>query len=266
MDKITCVIDTCSFIYMQIPTLTESSRDKRKPDSKEKTLFDLFVESNSATIKVTKEIIDEMKDPKKKGITKYNSEYATFFNKVKYKFKKGRIASFHEGIFNKNLYTYNEYGDLKTDDLGEKINLAATIDLFLDDGKRNLVFLSDDLKAQRKTDIISDISSAFRMCLYWDTFDVIFYLYLINKRAKAPMITSSQAESFITDIFSHKSNQAFDIMNNDFDNQVRNPANNSQNTNSKIERNRKEAKTKLSNTFNSQKAEVLKRFEILKKI
>lgn len=182
MDKITCVIDTCSFIYMQIPTIAEASKNASKPDATDMTLFDLFVNSNVANLKVTKEIIDEIKDPKKKSITKYNSHYASLFNKAKYEFKKGRLDTFHNGIFSNNLYTYDDFGKLKTDDLGEKVNLAATIDLFLDDGKRNLVFLSDDFKAQSSTDIISEISLAFRMCLYWDTYDAIFYLYLTGKK------------------------------------------------------------------------------------
>ena len=40
MDNITCVVDTCSFIYMQIPTIAESSKDKNSPIAKDKTLFD----------------------------------------------------------------------------------------------------------------------------------------------------------------------------------------------------------------------------------
>lgn len=264
MDKITCVIDTCSFIYMQIPTISESSSNSRKPDVSDKTLFDLFIDSDVANIKVTKEIIDEIKDPKKKSITKYNTRYASLFNRAKYQFKKGRLDIFHNGIFNKNLYVYDEMDNLKTDDLGEKINLAATIDLFIDKGKRNLVFLSDDLKAQSKTDIISDISSAFRMCLYWDTYDVIFFLYLTGKKKKGYSITSTQAEGFINDIFSHKVAQSYKVI-------IDREHENLQSTTDLKEKRKITEKTRkeiesLKTTFNSQKAEVLKRFEILKKI
>lgn len=264
MDKITCVIDTCSFIYMQIPTIAESSKNANTPNATDKTLFDLFVDSNVANIKVTKEIIDEIKDPKKKVITKYNSHYASLFNNAKYKFKHGRLNKFHEGIFNNSLFNLDGNGNVKTEDLGEKINLAATIDLFLDEGKRNLVFLSDDFKAQSNKDIISEISSAFRMCLYWDTCDVIFFLYLTGKKNKKYSITSNQAESFIDDIFSHKIAQSYKIITDRGDYSLQNEVD--LRTRRKIEEKTRKEIESLKSTFNTQKGEVLKRFEILKKI
>lgn len=264
MDNITCVVDTCSFIYMQIPTIAESSKVKNSPVAKDKTLFDLFKESAYINIKISKEVFNEIKDPRKKNITKYNSQYATLFQKSIYKFKKDSEHNYHAGIFNNNLYCYDKYDNLITSDLGEKVNLAAAIDLFINEGKRNLVFLSDDFKAQNKADIISEISSAFKMCLYWDTFDAIFYLYLTNKKNRKYSISAEQTISFIDDIFSHKVNEAYRLVNDKFTLIIQQERDERQKQKIKNRRNKELAS--VQNTFNSQKADVLKRFEILKRI
>jgi hypothetical protein len=148
--------------------------------------------------------------------------------------------------------------------LGEKVNLAVAIDLFINEGKKSLVFLSDDFKAQSKTDIISEIYSAFKMCLYWDTFDAIFYLYLTNKKNHKYNITTEQAISFIDDIFSHKVNEAYRLVTEKFTQLIQQEQDERQRR--KFEERKNKEVTNIQHTFNSQKADVLKRFEIFKKI
>lgn len=247
MNKYTCVIDACSFIYMQIPVIASSG-----DNLEDNTLFDIFAKCDDVTLKVTQEVIDEISDPKKKSITKYNHKYASLLNNAKYKFKKGVKDKLHSGFFENNLLLKNSFGNIEKDDLGEKINFAATIRMFLE-GNRSLVFLSDDISAKKDDSILKNLIDSFSMCLYWNTFDAILFLLLIGKK-KSINFTAIQAEQCISDIFSYRANHSYRLAEDKF------------NKNEFNKKQRDSSIEKSTSSNNERKAEVMRKFNHLKNL
>lgn len=75
---------------------------------------------------------------------------------------------------------------------GEKDNFAVTIDIFLEERKRNLVFLTDDDNALALNGILNEVKRAFPIVNIWNSFDVVLFLYFVERK-KFPFEVAKEA-------------------------------------------------------------------------
>jgi len=161
MSNIYCVIDACSYIYLNQFTFTLNEKDT--------SLYDLLKKVKSLTIKHSRTIADEIK--RNKAIDK--REALKIDNHV-YHFVKLPLEHYDKSIFSNSIA-------LKAGDRGEKENIAVALDLFLD-RKFSIIYLSDDKKATGETGHLREIMFAFPYYQIWSSFEVVLFLYFSFSR------------------------------------------------------------------------------------
>lgn len=105
------------------------------------------------------------------------------------------------GVYRVSKYSYPDYEKRlwgeevprEIGDKGERHNLIAAVDDFMDNGCKELVFVTDDYAALRGS--LNGVIHAFPIIKIWNSFDVILYLYLDDKR-----FTIEMASDAISDI------------------------------------------------------------------
>ena len=150
--KFTCIIDTSSYINLS------------KVDSFRGSLLDLL--SNEVKFcfssEVNKEIIRHQND-NMPTIDRRKSQ-------IHY-LKKTKPSVYEPRLFDQK----------SNKNKGEKYNYIVSIDLFLNENKRNLIFLIDDEAALRGC--LNEVKKALPIMRIWNSYDVVLFLYLIgNKR------------------------------------------------------------------------------------
>jgi len=161
MSNIYCVIDACSYIYLNQSTFTLNEKDT--------SLYDLLKKVKTLTVKHSRTIAEEIK--RNKVMDK--KEALQIDNHV-YQFTKLSLEHYDKSIFGNSIA-------LRIGDRGEKENVAVAIDLFLDK-KFSIVYLSDDKKATGETGHLREIMFAFPYYQIWSSFEVVLFLYFSFSR------------------------------------------------------------------------------------
>ena len=154
--KLNVVLDACSYIYLHQSQFTISG--------KQKTLFAFF----------------------KDFVNLYQSQIVN--SEISRNFRQGEKVIIRERRnhrFRKRKFKLDDYdsklfeGEIKSKskDAGEKANLAVSIDLFHNEGKVGLIFLSDDKKAISENSSLSNIFNSFPCFPIWKSFEVVLFLY-----------------------------------------------------------------------------------------
>lgn len=150
--KFTCIIDTCSYIYLN------------KCEVFRKTALQLL--HNSVNIifspAIEKEIVDhyESQMPSMKQ-RRANIKRTTFYSIAQYEIK----------LFGNSLQD-------RAQDKGERDNLSLILDQYLSGKKVGTVYLTDDDNAIQK--VICDQIGAFPVFKLWSSYDVIIFLYILK--------------------------------------------------------------------------------------
>jgi len=159
MSKQDCIIDACSYIYL--------NKFKFIKNSEEITPFELLKEI--VNIKHHRIISNEIK-------RNYyvSQEESMQINNREYDLQKYDFDDYDKIIFNNQIENSES-----TKDLGEKANLMVAIDIILK--KKNIpIFLTDDNKA---IDFINQkgLFKSFLLYSIWTSFDVIIFLFITCK-------------------------------------------------------------------------------------
>lgn len=178
---ITCVIDACSYTYLQqTPLLLINGGE-------EKTLFEELESSNALRIKQSRVVESEITNST-------NSNLPESLWKIKHRThsfsrKKGKFCVYNDALFDGGVGATSK-------DAGEKANLAVCIDSFRHGNNQSIIFLTDDKKAL-SVPIIDEAFSAFPYFLKWTSFDVVLFLFYTKYRSG---FTDSVAEDAIQNI------------------------------------------------------------------
>jgi len=172
-----CVIDACSYIYLNQHSFTIAGKDY--------TLFSLL--DQLITIRQSEVVGQEIL---------LASESAIKLNNRNYKFKRRSLAEYDNLLFDGTIGSSSK-------DAGEKANLAVCIDMFKYKNNSQIVFLSDDLKAVKSEDKLHTIYDAFPYFPLWTSFEVILFIYHVYKRKG---FTSDLARQTLQDLISFHSN------------------------------------------------------------
>ncbi len=156
--KFTCFIDASSYINL---THDDSYLNG-------KTLLDLL--SEITTIKFCSEVNFEI-SRRSNSLTPNVEKRKSNVYFLKYK----KIKTYKE--YESRLYdSISKKGDKN---IGERQNLAVTIDCYLNKKIKGLIFLTDDKKAVNG--ILDEALTSFPILNIWNSFDVILFLYLENR-------------------------------------------------------------------------------------
>lgn len=158
-----CIIDACSYIYLH--------QSMFNIGGEEHNLFTFF--NQFVTIQYSKIVNDEitrnfdsLEEPLKR-----NERIHTFK-------KRGfKLDNYDSKLFGSKIHKSSEGKDS-----GEKANLAVSIDRFINDNKRGIIYLSDDLKAIDDHSEIFEVFKAFPYFPLWTSFEVILFLYLVGSK------------------------------------------------------------------------------------
>lgn len=162
MSNIYCIIDACSYIYLNQFTFIVNEKDA--------SLYDLLKKTNFITLKHSRTIADEIK----RNVKITMKEALSIDNHV-YKFQRGHLDRYDKSLFNNTI-------NMSGNDKGEKENIAVAIDLFLN-RKYSIIYLSDDKKATGETGHLKEIMLAFPYYQIWSSFEVVLFLYFnFNKQ------------------------------------------------------------------------------------
>jgi|GEM_PF-1165603 len=178
-----CVIDACSYIYLNQHSFTIAGKDY--------TLFSLL--KTLITIKQSRTVGQEMlKHFNKVPDPENNIE----LNNRNYKFKRPSLAEYDNLLFDGTIESSSK-------DAGEKANLAVCIDIFNHQNNSQIVFLSDDLKALKSEDKLRAIYDAFPYFSLWTSFEVILFIYYVYNRQG---FTYDKAKQTLQDLIAFHSN------------------------------------------------------------
>jgi len=155
-----CVIDACSYIYLNQHSFTIGGKDY--------TLFSLL--DQLITIRQSETVGQEM--------LRHSNKIAYPEDDIKrnnrnYKFKRP-LKDYDDLLFNSTINS-------SSNDAGEKANLAVCIDMLNLKNNRQIVFLSDDLKALEDDNNVKKIYDAFPYFPIWNSMDVILFIYYSDK-------------------------------------------------------------------------------------
>jgi len=156
--KFTCFIDASSYINLSIDDCYLNG----------KTLLNIL--ESHTTIKFSSKVnyeISRHHNPKMPSSLSRSSKV--------YRLSHRRIGTYIK--YEENLFDI--VSTSTGNNIGEKHNLAALIDCYLQNKTKGLIYLTDDQKALRG--ILNEPISSFPICQIWNSFDVILYLYLENK-------------------------------------------------------------------------------------
>ena len=171
--KITCVLDACSYIYLNSSSILVGGSDK--------TPYEFLIEN--LNVKISQEVGKE--------ITKHTtttSRKALNRNNLKHEYK---IKLTHY----ENVLLNGQSIDDFTQDAGEIENFMVSLDLFLKK-KELIIFLTDDKKALREGWLLNELLKTFPYFKTWNSFDFLLYIFTMKK------LTIEQFRVFFTDISS----------------------------------------------------------------
>lgn len=157
--RLTCIIDACSYIYLHQSFFNVGGKNV--------SLFEYltrYVNVRHSSI-VNAEIsrnFDGGEPPLERARRNYS-----------FKTQKYKLDNYDSKLFNGEIRS-------KTNDAGEKANLAVIIDLHINRNKQGLIYLSDDIKAVSETSSLSLVFRSFSFFPIWTSFEVIVYLYLVG--------------------------------------------------------------------------------------
>jgi len=175
MPKQDCIMDACSYIYLQ--------RYKFLKGGKDFTPFDLL--KKHVNIKHHSVISDEIKRTKRRYNEKLLKREAVQINNREYKLSKHTLE-YYDKILYDNAITNATTGK----DKGEKVNLISAIDSLLK--KKTIpIYLSDDIKAIKEKELFN----SFLLYNIWTSFDAVVYLFLVSDE-----IYYKDAKNAITDL------------------------------------------------------------------
>lgn len=166
--KFTCVIDTCSYIYLNKCSVF-----------REKTALELL--HNNVNIIFSPAVEDEIKDYYEPPMPTAQQRRANI--------KRTSYLGFQEyelKMFGSNLTK-------RAKDKGERDNFSLLIDQYLAGKKAGTIFLSDDDDALKR--VLNDKIGCFPVFHRWSSHDVIIFLYIIKAIPKKEF-----AEDAIRDI------------------------------------------------------------------
>lgn len=171
--KITCVLDACSYIYLNSSTVLIGGDTK--------TPYEFLIENLNVKIsqEVGKEITKHFATTSKKTLTRSNLKH-------KYKIKLTHYE---------NILLNGKSIDDFTQDAGEIENFMVSLDLFFKK-KELIIFLTDDAKALQEGWLLDHLLNTFPYFKTWNSFDFLLYAFTMKK------LTNEQAKVFFTDISS----------------------------------------------------------------
>jgi uncharacterized protein YutE (UPF0331/DUF86 family) len=154
MKKIVCILDACSYIYLNQFSVRVGNNDK--------TIFD-FLQENMI-VKISQEVGKE--------ITKHHETTSTTAlnrNNLVHSYQKLKLEQYEDILLKKALSDYEQ-------DRGEIENFITGLDLFLDK-KELMVFLTDDKKAVKENTLLDELFKTFPYFKLWTSFEVVLFIY-----------------------------------------------------------------------------------------
>jgi len=179
--KLTCIIDACSYIYL------EESDFRATIGDNDYSLLNLLDEV--VTIKYSPEVNREIT----RHISSTSADVLSRGNKI-HSFRKLTEAEYEQRLVAKVL-------SYPLPNKGEIDNLAVAIDLFMM-GKTGLVFITDDDNALRGC--LSELMPAFPICQVWNSLDAVLFLYLNLYKRKKLKFTYNIAKNAIQYLLAYK--------------------------------------------------------------
>lgn len=177
--KFNCIIDTSSYLNLNLCEFSQG------------TVF-MFL-SDIVKIQFSPEVHHEINEHQNDTIPQ---------TKVKYKERIPDVLKRSSQIYRTRKFTFPDYerrlwGEERSREAGnkgEKQNLMVTIDLFLYQKTKELIYIIDDENAKRGC--LNGVFDAFPVFQVWSSFDVVLYLYLDHKS-----FTKEMAQNAIRDIY-----------------------------------------------------------------
>ena len=158
-----CVIDACSYIYLHQSKFNIGGQG-----------YNLFSFLNQfVTIKYSKIVNDEIS-------RNFNAPEDSLVRRKRIHIfsKRGfELADYDSKLFDNKISESKEGKDS-----GEKANLAVSIDKFINDHKRGIIYLSDDIKAMDDNSDVFETFQAFPLFPLWTSFEVVLFLYLVGSK------------------------------------------------------------------------------------
>ncbi len=206
MSNIYCVIDACSYIYLNQFSFTLNG--------KELSLYDLLKNVKGLTLKHSRTVADEIKKH-----ASVDAKRALEIDNHVHQFPKWPLIHYDKAIFNNSI-------SLNTNDKGEKENVAVAIDLFINKNF-SIVYLSDDKKATGETGHLKEIMCAFPYYQIWSSFEAVLFLYFSSSNKSFDYTRALDSiKDLVSLIFSskrldlQKKKADGDISNDEFSNEI----------------------------------------------